>query len=330
MINNNNICEGDTFLISNILSFNLSNKCLNLSLIENELNLSNLSHKGKISSRKVCIQGIYKNITSTSSFNTLINENKSENDSENENINDNMSNKYDIPLYRTPGDKLLFVNEFTTIINEIKEELNEYFKQNFNHVKIQLYRDGNDYITKHSDKTLDIERNSSIYNLNLGVQRYFTLQNKETNEIINLNFEHNSIIVIGWKTNIKWTHCVHKQPNITEKRISLVFRSISTWLTPEGLIYGQGGKVKTREEAIERYQHKQHKRQLLLNTLETNEEKENKLKEFNEEDNLYQYEESQRLLHAFSEENRQYNEDYWDRIYGEGFDVFDLSALNIN
>lgn len=48
-----------------------------------------------------------------------------------------------------------------------------------NHVLIQLYRNGKDGISEHSDKTIDVVRGSNIVNVSLGAQRFMTLRLKK-------------------------------------------------------------------------------------------------------------------------------------------------------
>jgi alkylated DNA repair dioxygenase AlkB len=280
MIVRGELGDGDSFIIQNILSGPLSERCLNIQSLEDEIQFHDFYHKGKLAARKVAIQG-------ECHWNYLV----------------------DVPLYRTPGDHRQDVLPWSPIVNEIRRELSSYFHVTFNHVKMQLYRDGNDYITKHSDKTLDIKRGSAIVNLNLGTTRYFTIQNKTTGEIQNYEFPHNTVFVLGWRTNINWTHCVNKDPNNQEKRISLVFRQIATWMTPEGQIYGQGGRRKTKEgnEALE------------IPGSDHNQEE-------------YIRGEARLMLEAFSRENRLTYEGedldgYWESLYGRGFDSTDLSSL---
>jgi alkylated DNA repair dioxygenase AlkB len=273
--------EGDSLLIQNILSESLSDRCRDIERLEEEINFQEFSHQGRTAARKVALQGEYRD------------------------------HGLDMPLYRTPGDYRQHVTPWTPTISLIYHELSEYFHHTqFNHVKMQLYRNGNDYITKHSDKTLDIQRGSLIVNLNLGTTRHFTLQNKRSGQSEVYEFPHNTVIVLGWKTNINWTHCVNKDSESHEKRISLVFRHIVTWMTPEGRVYGQGGKIKTKEELLNCDQRDQCENDLL--------------------------EETQLMLQAFSQENRlSFNESddeatisgYWDNLYGRGFDATDLSAL---
>ena len=48
-----------------------------------------------------------------------------------------------------------------------------------NHVLIQLYRTGADYISEHSDKTIDVVRGSRIVNVSFGAWRIMTLRTKK-------------------------------------------------------------------------------------------------------------------------------------------------------
>ena len=53
----------------------------------------------------------------------------------------------------------------------IRQRVEEILKHPVNHVLIQYYRSGNDYISEHSDKTIDVVRGSNIVNVSLGAER---------------------------------------------------------------------------------------------------------------------------------------------------------------
>jgi alkylated DNA repair dioxygenase AlkB len=57
------------------------------------------------------------------------------------------------------------------MVSIIKEHVEKALRQCFNHVLIQYYRTGNDYISEHSDKTIDVVQGSKIVNVSLGAQR---------------------------------------------------------------------------------------------------------------------------------------------------------------
>ena len=184
-----------------------------------------------------------------------------------------------------------------------------------NHVLIQHYRSGKDYISEHSDKTIDVVQGSNIVNVSLGAQRVMTLRmKKDRSETATARPEgveppprptqriplpHNSMFVMGPETNRQWLHGINhdNRPLRTKsepeqfqngERISLTFRHIGTFLnSDETKIWGQGATGKTKDEARE-----------VINGGR----------------------QGARLIRAFGEENQRSDFD-WEKNYGGGFDV---------
>ncbi|KAI0324051.1 hypothetical protein GY45DRAFT_1314437 [Cubamyces sp. BRFM 1775] len=222
------------------------------------------------------------------------------------------------PIYRHPADESPPLLPFSPTVERIRQHVENVLREPVNHVLIQHYRSGADYISEHSDKTVDVVRGSRIVNVSLGAQRVMTLRTKkdalanpngntsdarfrreEKRTVQRIPLPHNSIFVMGLETNAKWMHSIRtdKRP-ASEKtdaelymhgeRISLTFRAIGTFITSdENLIFGQGAKGKTREEA----------RPVVRGG-----------------------EEAEKLLAAFGAENHQSEFD-WEANYGAGFDV---------
>ncbi|KAF8879590.1 hypothetical protein BD779DRAFT_1612883 [Infundibulicybe gibba] len=227
------------------------------------------------------------------------------------------------PIYRHPADESPALLPFSPTVSLIREHVQKVLEHPVNHVLIQHYRSGKDYISEHSDKTIDVVRGSKIVNVSLGAQRTMTLRTKRdrtrdadtsgdvepspgppgtnparTTQRIPL--PHNSMFVLGPRTNTAWLHGINhdKRPlGIKDaeeqyqdgERISLTFRHIGTFLTADGArIYGQGARGKTRETAG-----------AVLNG---------------------DAEGSAALIRAFGEENQRTVFD-WQEWYGEGYDV---------
>ena len=57
-----------------------------------------------------------------------------------------------IPVYRHPADESPKLLSFSPTVQKIRREVEELLGEQFNHALIQLYRDGNDNISEHSDK----------------------------------------------------------------------------------------------------------------------------------------------------------------------------------
>jgi 2OG-Fe(II) oxygenase superfamily len=205
-------------------------------------------------------------------------------------------------------------------------------------VLIQLYRTGADYISEHSDKTIDVVRGSRIVNLSLGARRTMTLRTKK-DAIANANtagneqggddgdggattgvqrtkqrvpLPNNSLFVMGLETNARWMHSVHtdKRPENTKDpaergpRISLTFRHIGTFLAPlspsPSSPAGQAQQLIFGQGA----------------TGKTRAEAQSV---------VHGGEEAERLLAAFGSENHQSEFD-WEKAYGEGSDVLHFTT----
>ncbi|KAL6238300.1 hypothetical protein BDW75DRAFT_201944 [Aspergillus navahoensis] len=212
-----------------------------------------------------------------------------------------------IPIYRHPADESPPLEPFTSTVDQVRVLVERILGHPLNHVLIQLYRDGQDRISEHSDKTLDIVRGSFICNVSLGAQRVMILRQKgSTNEegtarvTQRVPMPHESLFILGEKTNAGWLHGIkadkrqESEKSVEERayggqRISLTFRNIGTFLDPAGdTIWGQGAVSKCQGEA----------RPVIHGNAE----------------------ETERLVRAFGEENRSTDFD-WDAVYGKGFDI---------
>ncbi|EEP81245.1 predicted protein [Uncinocarpus reesii 1704] len=222
-----------------------------------------------------------------------------------------------IPIYRHPADESPPLLPFSSTVDTIRETVEKQLGHPLNHVLIQLYRSGDDRISEHSDKTLDIVRGSSICNVSLGAQRAMTLRTKssatsdpESNgtgrQSQRVPLPHNSLFILGERTNMEWLHGIRqdKRPESTKspeelafngERISLTFRHIGTFINPESdTIWGQGARSKAHSDAGH----------IIHGELA----------------------EIERLVRAFGLENRQTLFD-WDAQYGEGFDVVNFVTI---
>ena len=66
------------------------------------------------------------------------------------------------PLYRHPADEQPPLCGWTPTVDNIRREVERRIGHPLNHCLLQLYRTGRDWISEHSDKTLDVVRPSSI------------------------------------------------------------------------------------------------------------------------------------------------------------------------
>lgn len=212
------------------------------------------------------------------------------------------------PIYRHPADESPVLEGFTRTVDAVRICAEQIVGHTLNHALIQLYRDGQDNISEHSDKTLDIVRGSSIVNVSLGAQRVMTLRTKKSaladgedgRQKQQVPMPHRSMFILGPQSNMRWLHGIRpdKRPESKKsreekayngERISLTFRNIGTFINPnQGTIWGQGA-VSKRADAARKIIHGEAV-------------------------------EAERLIRAFGSENRESEFD-WDAVYGQGFDV---------
>ncbi|EXM32257.1 hypothetical protein V3481_008048 [Fusarium oxysporum f. sp. vasinfectum] len=281
------LCEGDTDIIENVLPELLLEGIFDK--LRGEVQWQRMSHQGGQVPRLVAVQG-------------------------------EIGPDGSIPVYRHPSDESPPLLSFSPTVLAIKNETEKRLGHSLNHVLIQYYRDGNDYISEHSDKTLDIVKGSYIANVSLGAERTMTFRTKRRDKdpsqedltspttskrvIQRARLPHNSLCRLGLKSNMKWLHAIRQDKRSKKEkstaelayeggRISLTFRQIGTFLNrEETLIWGQGAKAKTLEDA-----------HAVINGQST---------------------EAIELLKAFGTENHSSEFD-WDANYGKGFDVLHMS-----
>lgn len=139
------LCEGDTHVITNVLPPSLSTDAFER-LLE-EVSWASMSHMGGEVPRRIAVQG-------------------------------DVADDGSMPVYRHPADESPPLLPFSPTVLQIKTEIEKHLGHPLNHVLIQHYRTGNDYISEHSDKTLDITPGSFIANVSLGAERTMILRTK--------------------------------------------------------------------------------------------------------------------------------------------------------
>lgn len=98
----------------------------------------------------------------------------------------------------------------------------------FNAVLLNLYRDGNDGVSWHSDKTATVNKNMIIASVTFGETRMFRLRHKFRKELqqVEIPLYHGSFLLMAGTTNSFWEHQVPKTARKVLPRINLTFRQV--------------------------------------------------------------------------------------------------------
>ena len=111
-------------------------------------------------------------------------------------------------------------------ILEIKRKIEPEAKTEFNSVLLNLYRDGNDSISWHTDAEKELGINPIIASVNFGATRKFQIRHIKTKEKLEIELTHGSLLIMQGELQHFWQHQVPKTSKIVGERINLTFRVI--------------------------------------------------------------------------------------------------------
>ena len=98
----------------------------------------------------------------------------------------------------------------------------------YNSVLVNLYRDGNDSVSWHSDNEAVNGSEPTIASVSLGATRRFDLRHKESGETVRVDLEDGSLLVMSGLSQHCWVHQIAKTKTKVGPRINLTFRRVIT------------------------------------------------------------------------------------------------------
>jgi len=119
---------------------------------------------------------------------------------------------------------LMASKPLTYHIECLLKEINIQFNAEFNGILVNKYKNGQDYISAHSDDESDLD-NSGVISISYGSSRILRIRDKKTKKILyNEDLESGTIIQMGGDFQKIYTHEIPKQTKIKEVRYSFTFR----------------------------------------------------------------------------------------------------------
>ena len=114
----------------------------------------------------------------------------------------------------------------TPLLEQIRAELETFTGTAFNSVLVNLYRDGKDSVSWHSDNEAINGREPTIASVSLGATRRFDLRHKATKETVRADLEDGSLLVMSGLSQHCWVHQIAKTASQVGPRINLTFRRV--------------------------------------------------------------------------------------------------------
>lgn len=100
--------------------------------------------------------------------------------------------------------------------------------ETYNSCLLNLYHDGSEGMSWHTDNEKMLKKEAAIASLSLGAERKFSFKHKQTKETVSLLLEHGSLLVMKGSTQQHWRHALPKSLKIKSPRVNLTFRTIIT------------------------------------------------------------------------------------------------------
>lgn len=115
---------------------------------------------------------------------------------------------------------------WTSELMSIKKDIEPLSGVSFNSVLLNLYRDGKDSISWHTDAEKELGKNPVIASVNFGAERVFQLRHMQTQERIDIPLKHGSLLIMLGELQHFWQHQIPKTKKPVGERINLTFRVI--------------------------------------------------------------------------------------------------------
>lgn len=117
---------------------------------------------------------------------------------------------------------------WTPVLIKIKSKIEFLSEMKFNSVLLNLYRDGKDGVSWHSDDEPELGKNPAIASVSFGANRRFMFRHKIQKELkYELELTHGSLLIMKGTTQHFWQHQIPKVNKLTQPRVNLTFRQIS-------------------------------------------------------------------------------------------------------
>lgn len=115
---------------------------------------------------------------------------------------------------------------WTKELLELKKIVEKKTEETFNSCLLNLYHNGDEGMSWHSDGEIDLKKNGAIGSLSFGAERKFSFKHKTTKQTVSIILERGSLLVMKGITQTNWLHRLPPTKKVKTPRINLTFRTI--------------------------------------------------------------------------------------------------------
>jgi alkylated DNA repair dioxygenase AlkB len=116
--------------------------------------------------------------------------------------------------------------KWTKELLKLKKIAEETTEDTYNSCLLNLYHNGEEGMSWHSDSEKMLKKNGAIASLTFGAERKFSFKHKTTKDTTSLILENGSLLLMKDETQTHWLHRLPPTSIIKRARINLTFRTI--------------------------------------------------------------------------------------------------------
>ena len=113
---------------------------------------------------------------------------------------------------------------WTKILLDLKNRVESISGDRYNSCLLNLYHDGTEGMSWHSDDEPELDADATIASLSFGAERRFLFRHKRSKESKGLLLENGSMLIMRPPTQTYWQHRLPPTTKITSPRVNLTFR----------------------------------------------------------------------------------------------------------
>lgn len=115
---------------------------------------------------------------------------------------------------------------WTPTLLKLKNKIEQVTSESYNSCLLNLYHDGSEGMAWHSDGEKDLQESGTIASLTFGAERKFSFKHKITQDKIDIELQHGSLLTMKGGTQKHWLHRLPPTTKAHTPRINLTFRTI--------------------------------------------------------------------------------------------------------
>lgn len=115
---------------------------------------------------------------------------------------------------------------WTKELLELRKLTEQLTGATYNSCLLNLYHNGDEGVSWHSDDEVTLGKNSAIGSFSFGAERKFSFKHKQRKETVSILLESGSLLVMKGSTQKNWLHSLPKSKKVNKPRVNLTFRTI--------------------------------------------------------------------------------------------------------